>query len=1150
MFNMDDLDKKLIDRRYRIVKRLGSGGMGIVYLVEDTLKDNISLALKKIKHDVIKNHKSTGISSLKNEYEIMTRLKHPNLTRVYDFGEDRDNYYIVMEYLTGTLLSTMEIDDLETVLEILVQMLRALEYIHSRNIIYRDIKPDNIMILEKRVKLMDFGISSYLNSEDKERKTRGTLSYISPEALEGKMSFSTDIFSSGIVLYELLSKNRFYEQDENIVSIIINLLSSPDEFNRYQEEKLKQIEDVNLRGIIKKMISYHAADRYDSCSEIIGEINRFLGYNYDYETAETKHSYVLGNAFADRIKEIDCLKNNISVPCNRCRAIIYSGTSGIGKTRLFSEFKKYCILNGISFFEARCMEAGTRQYYAIREILSQMINISSGSILEQYGKYLRLIMPEDERLKDFESPDITDNPALLQDIIVQNITDYIIILSKNQKNYRIIYFDDLQWIDEGSTLILKNLLYRSDLAEGGRQHLVCYANINKDRLPENSSLYGILDMNQVSVHDLTPLDMDGVTEYIENVFGSQFLDESIKESVKSIKDKIGSNPFFLQEFIKSLLDRGIIVKDKRCWRLLSNIDGAHIPHNIIDMVKHKLDLLFEDDNKRKILKILSLLRIDLSVREIKIMLSKIADVDTAQVLLELENLEILKTLKINNIVHYSYNNILIKDQIRKRIEDKPEIDLFLAETLDSIFFDDDDMAEEIAFHYAEGGNIKKAVSYYDKCGDFAQKNYFNNRAMQYYETALNLLQSHDKESSTEIIRIEIKIADLMELTGRLSDSHEMYKRAFALSESIRENTLAVKCMNGMGLVLKHFGKPAEAMEILKKARSIAEKAGDKTGLSNALRIISTLYVNQGEYRKARKCLEEILSICKEFGDKKSIANTVGIMGNNYLFQGDQENAMDCYEQQYQISREIGYKTGIITALNNTGILYSNQGNFKKAMDCFEKYRKANEEIGDKYGISISLSNLGIVYYYIGDYDTAMEYYTKSLTIWREIKNKYNISYAHSNIGLIYYQQGDYTRALRCFDEAIRISSENKARFILSEQLYYKSDLLCEMSIPKEAKSLNDQALKIAKEIDRKDIIFNCRLLSCKIERDIEALKEILEDNDPGINQEQKASIYYELWKMTEEKEYAEKARSIYEMILEKMPKYKFKKRIGELKVFT
>lgn len=1121
----------LIKNRYRVIEEIGRGGMGIVYRVEDALKDNMVFALKTIAQDVIQKYPALSLNNFKNEYEIMTRLKHPNLTRVYEFGEDEDNYYIIMEYLEGSLLADQSFCRGEAV-DITVQILRVLEYMHSRQIVYGDIKPLNIMLVGDTVKLMDFGLSTL--AYEKEDRVKGSPLYMPPEALSACISTSSDIFSLGILFYELCTGETFYDKLKRSFGNLLHLLHTPDAFEKYQTDTLEKIGNKPLQNIIRKMTHYSQDKRYDNCSEIIHDINSELGFEFEYETKSTRQSYVLGNAFTNRNRELKKLKNSIS-PESKASFIIYSGSSGVGKSRLFSEFRKFCRLNSISFFEAVCMEGDIRKYHSISDLLFQMIPLTPEPLLLRYGRYLKLLQSSNPALSRFTAPEIQDNPALMQDITVQNISSFILEFSKNNNDKLLLYFNDIQWIDYGSLLIIKNLASRSGDSSG----LLLYASHNRDK--DTDRLNEIFSMQGVVKEELYPFDLDGVMEYIDNVFGAGYIDKSIKEAAGNIKTKVGSSPLFLQELIKSLLEKGIIVKDRKYWILTKPIENEHIPANILDIIQDKLDALFKDENKRKLLQTLSLFRIDLNIDTIKAIINKITDLDAAKLLLELESLEIIETAKIDNAIFYRYTNSLIKDRIKESIENRTEISLFLAGILESLQEDKNmDLTEETAYQYHQGGDIQKAVHYYEICGDNARNNYFNHKAIDYYKTAVNL---YDAGPDEKLIKIKLKIARILNLIGRWNDALSLYREALQLSEGISDMELVFDSLSGIGGMYNKLGYNKKALEIMQKALETAEYCGNNRQIARALSFFAVIYSELGNYEKAIQYCNESLDISKKTDDKTGIGHCYNTLGNLYWSTCDYDRSMEYYLKDLQICEDTGNRYSMGGAWCNIGNNYWDLGDYDKTLDAYHKALDICEELGDRHGMAINKGNIGVFYYYTGDYEKALNYYTESLKIYEEISNTRGTIYSYGNIGLIYYQRKEYETALKYLDQSIEISRRMDNPYCLCEQLHNKANLLYDINRSDQAEEINEEAMKTALDVKRKVIIIKCRILKYKINKDEDALLGMLDDE---VNEEQTARIYYNLWKITSKVLYREKSRDIYGRMLKNFQKIEYRQRFEEL----
>ncbi len=215
--------------RYEIVREIGQGAMGTVYLGNDPTI-NRKVAIKTLPYDSIEaEHLEEVKSRFFREAEAAGRLNHPNIVTIFDAGEEHDMAYFAMEYLDGADLCAHCREDnllpVRRVLEIAAQIADALEYAHAHDVVHRDVKPANIMLLGSgAVKMTDFGIARILNSSHTQTGTLlGTPYYMSPEQVSGKkVDGRSDLFSLGVVLYELLSGARPF-QGENLAALMYSI---------------------------------------------------------------------------------------------------------------------------------------------------------------------------------------------------------------------------------------------------------------------------------------------------------------------------------------------------------------------------------------------------------------------------------------------------------------------------------------------------------------------------------------------------------------------------------------------------------------------------------------------------------------------------------------------------------------------------------------------------------------------------------------------------------------------------------------------------------------------------------------------------------------------------------------------------------------
>ncbi len=259
---------------YKILEKLGEGGMGVVYLAEDT-KLGRKVALKFLPGYIAGN--SAERERFNVEAKAAASLNHPNIATIYAIEESGDDTFIVMEYIDGqelkSLIEKSQIPTLqpEIIINYSIQIAEGLEAAHRKGIIHRDIKSSNIMITtEGKVKIMDFGLAKIKGGSQltKVGTTVGTIAYMSPEQTRGdETDYRTDIWSFGVVLYEMLTGKLPFKGDYDQAIIYSILNEEPEPVTKYLPEI-----DTALIRIIDKALKKEPGDRYESMSEIATEL--------------------------------------------------------------------------------------------------------------------------------------------------------------------------------------------------------------------------------------------------------------------------------------------------------------------------------------------------------------------------------------------------------------------------------------------------------------------------------------------------------------------------------------------------------------------------------------------------------------------------------------------------------------------------------------------------------------------------------------------------------------------------------------------------------------------------------------------------------------------------------------------------------------
>ena len=269
----------LLDNRYRIVDKIGVGGMADVYLGEDTLLGR-QVAIKVLHANFANDDEF--VTRFKREAQAAGKLNHPNIVNMYDVGFDQDLHYIIMEYVDGETLKEyitrhgrLSIDE---AVKFTIAIAEGLEHAHTMGIVHCDIKPHNVIITRTgRVKVTDFGIARAMNATNTVMYTNsilGSAHYLSPEQASGKpVDGNTDIYSLGVVLYEMLTGRVPFEGETPIAVALKHVREKVAPPTRYNPSIPPLLE-----AVVMKALSKNPADRFNSISDMISDLRLSQGF--------------------------------------------------------------------------------------------------------------------------------------------------------------------------------------------------------------------------------------------------------------------------------------------------------------------------------------------------------------------------------------------------------------------------------------------------------------------------------------------------------------------------------------------------------------------------------------------------------------------------------------------------------------------------------------------------------------------------------------------------------------------------------------------------------------------------------------------------------------------------------------------------------
>ena len=294
---MDKYVGKRLDGRYEIREIIGVGGMAVVYKAYDNVEDRI-VAIKILKEEFVSNEEF--IRRFKNESKAIAVLSHPNIVKVYDVSFGDLIQYIVMEYIDGiTLKEYIERQGSlrwKDAIYFAIQILKGLQHAHDKGIVHRDVKPQNIMLLpDGTIKVTDFGIARFARSEQRTMtdKAIGSVHYISPEQARGdKADEKADIYSLGVILYEMLTGQLPFQAESAVSVAIMQLQRDPQLPTEINGSIPRGLEQITMHAMQK-----NSERRYQSAAEMLCDLETFkkdpaVTFDYSYFVDDSPTRFV------------------------------------------------------------------------------------------------------------------------------------------------------------------------------------------------------------------------------------------------------------------------------------------------------------------------------------------------------------------------------------------------------------------------------------------------------------------------------------------------------------------------------------------------------------------------------------------------------------------------------------------------------------------------------------------------------------------------------------------------------------------------------------------------------------------------------------------------------------------------------------------
>jgi class 3 adenylate cyclase/predicted ATPase len=750
-----------------------------------------------------------------------------------------------------------------------------------------------------------------------------------------------------------------------------------------------------------------------------------------------------------REKEFTCLEEAwLTVSRDgEARFAIITGEAGIGKSRLLYDFRNWMELRPEHFwlFQGRASsETRNQPYSLIRDLISfrfQISEVDDGetrrSKLEQgISDFLGEDQQREEiahfigQLIGFDFSDspyirgILHDPGQIRDRAAHALTRFLAAATGTDPV--VILIEDIQWADQGSLSILntiglqlleKRILIVSTArpeffkrSSGMEFFTVSTEEIDTPSRIVEIKLKTLSDKNtRALLHDILRL-AEGVPEKLLN----------------RIVERSEGNPYYIEEFVKILIDEGAIVKgEKRWWIASARLEHVSIPPTLTGLLQARLDKL--PIVERDVLQRASVVgRVFWNGIVVDLLAgSASADRDVNGTLESLCNRELIRKREdtaFSGNAEYIFHHALLHEVTYESVLKKYR--RMYHGMIGRWFIDQSEMNAQrhsgiIAEHFDRAGDGNTAASWYVRAAKYAMDRYANDESLQYVNRSMELISEENPRVRYDAIIIRIALNDrLGRRDAQRSDIETLGQLARELNDTRCLAEMNLKEMR-LGITIGDYSMAAEEAE---RATAVAQEERYIDLEAQALQGWGETLWRKGDLQESRRILLKAKALGQKISSSEIEAGALRNLGAVSLYMGEHEQARSYFEDSLKIFQKAGDRAAEGATLNNLGLALYHAGNINKARDVYEKAYTVFRMIGHRHGESSILINLGMVANQQEDFGSALRYYSDALSISRAIKHRSNELLALNNIGFILASLGNHDAALRCYGQAFAISA--------------------------------------------------------------------------------------------------------------------------------
>jgi serine/threonine protein kinase/tetratricopeptide (TPR) repeat protein len=1024
----------IINGRYRLLDRIGAGGMGEVYRAADLLTvGGEPVAIKRLTTDTANlrfasfdsktvEDRSAQQVALAHEFRTLAALRHPNIIRVRDYGFDNGAPFLVMDLLDNaqSLHSAGRALNTAGRIDLIVQMLGALAYLHQRGIVHRDLKPENVLVVDGVVKLLDFGLAISRDAMPDADRVAGTLAYMAPEVLSGgEPTPASDLYAVGVMAYELLTGQPPFPFD-TVSAFIRQVLLEPPDISRLYALDMPQTDDappssaetdtepdgavwitispiqasaprpdapLSLPEVVIRLLEKKPDARFPDARAAIQAFCASIGLPPPQENQAVREGYLQSAEFIGRERELDQLMAAFDQAQSGTGSTwLIGGESGVGKSRLVDELRIRALVNGAVVMRGQAVLGGV-PFQLWRDPLRQLIIRGGveGKISAEQAALFKPLLPDLDALWISAtggdplppSPDLDDDERRGRGIRLAMET--FAALAGDSGVLLLLILEDIQWAEEG----LVSLQVFSTIAQ--ERPLLIVATYRDDEMPDLPEK--LPNAQHIRLERFSSRQIERLTDAMLGVGRVPPMLHDLLER------ETEGNAFFLVEVVRALAEEAGSLSE---LARRASLPGRVLAGGVQQVIWRRLNRVPEDGRD-----LLRLAAVAGRAVDPALLTAAAARYGIGTGGLSIEAwLSLCANVAVLEVSEGRWR--FAHDKLREALleslqpDDLARLSRQAAETLEAITPDPGarlKLASVLARHWRAAGDAEREKVYIVEAAKQSFEAQTFIEAAELYARAA-LLRADDPPPSIATIYLEWARSD------------------FHIGEYERVKTNAAH------------------------AQVLFEAENDAFHVAEAMTLVGEAHMRSGEQDQAEALFNETLRLRRVIQNEKYVAFSLTNLGGVAFSRGDNAQARAYWEEALEIMERAGTPHDVSSALTNVAMLYDIEGDSARAEPMFKRAVDIQRALKDRERLSHTLVNYAWLKLGQRNFDEADRLVEEALYLGRLIGDWLLVGFGLQLSGEIATQRGDLKAARGRYEEASALRRRMRHHTLLVDSLDY------------------------------------------------------------------------------------------------------------------